>query len=304
MAISQNRTTIQRDGLGSDCKMLFDDPVDLAAPLARDLSERHCRIDPVSGESCAWYHGALLVLRALRIGRGDVPGVHREFLDRALRQMPREGNSISVLISGSADYLMPSLVLNTYSCIGMSPHLTVVYICETPLLMNSWYAVRYGIAVDVRHCDILAYEPERPTDIVCTHHFFNYFARETRPSVVEQWRALLRPGGRLLLVNRYRMLGQPPQGGYSEAECTALVESALTRMRQRTNGFPFSEREVEDMVRRYGARIRAQTLDSPGELLGLLQNGGFEIEAQTIFSERRIGGARTTESIGVVARRL
>src|SRR5437762_14090268 len=122
MAISQNRTTIQRVGLGSDCKMLFDDPVDLAAPLARDLSERHCRIDPVSGESCAWYHGALLVLRALRIGRGDVPGVHREFFDRALRQMPREGNSISVLTSGSAASLLPAFVPNSYSSILMLQH--------------------------------------------------------------------------------------------------------------------------------------------------------------------------------------
>jgi SAM-dependent methyltransferase len=290
--------------------MVFDDPVDAAAPLARRLAEQHCCRDPVSGESCAWYHGWRLVLRALGIGRSGVPDAHRLFLDQALRDLAGESSFASVLISGSADYAMPALVLNAYSSRGALPRLTVVDICRTPLLLNNWYADRYGIAVEVCHSDILDYQAEKPGDIVCTHHFFNYFAPGARPSVVAKWRSLLRPGGKLLLVNRYRKLGRPLKSGYSEAEGSAFLSSARAAVRQQLNTFTFSESEIEEMLQTYRAKIRAHTLDSPEELYGLLTTGGFVIEEHTLFSERRgVAGTganseETAEAIGVIARRL
>src|SRR5262245_53521816 len=62
----------------------------------------------------------------------------------------------------------------------------------------------------------------------------------------------------------------------------------------------------DDDQAQYGAKIRAHALDSPEELLNLLQDAGFEIEAYTLFSERRAGGTspETAEAIGVVARRI
>src|SRR5262245_41261183 len=188
--------------------LLFDDPVEEAAALAGRLAVRHCRTEPASGESCVWYHGSLLALRALGIGRGGVPDDHRAFFDSTFRELANNENFKSVLVSGSADYLMPSLVLNAYSSVGRFPRLTVVDICQTPLLMNSWYAARFGISINVWHGDISEYGSAELKDIICTHHFFNFFTPERRPAVVAKWRALLRPGGRLVLVNRYRKPGQ------------------------------------------------------------------------------------------------
>jgi hypothetical protein len=60
------------------------------------------------------------------------------------------------------------------------------------------------------------------------------------------------------------------------------------------------------MVRTYRAKIRAYTLASPEELLGLLQSGGFVVEAHSLFSETPVvaGNRATAEAVGVITRRL
>jgi SAM-dependent methyltransferase len=237
-----------------------------------------------------------------------VPEPHRHFFAKALHKLGSDVNAMSVLVSGSADYLIPSLILDALSSVGKCPELTVVDICETPLLMNTWYATRLGAVIRVQHCDILDYDADPTIEVICTHHFFNYFPAEMRQHVIAKWRSLLRPDGRLILVNRYYKPDQVRSTGYSEDECAALVAAARNALSRRCDDFPFSDAEVEEMVRQYGARIRVHALDTPQELLDLLKNGGFAIEASTFFSERRAGndGARaeTAEAIGVVARRL
>ena len=290
--------------------MFFDDPLDVAAPLAHKLAGEHCRKDPVSGESCAWYHGSVLFIRTLNIGRSGLPDAHARFFAKALGELASDSGFGSILISGSADYRMPALVLNAYRTAGAAARLTVLDYCETPLLLTQWYVGRHGIAITVRHADILDYQPEEPADIICTHHFFNYFAPAARPGLVAKWRALLRRDGRVVIVNRFRAPCQGAAIGYPEHERAALVGTALAAARQRHYPFALSDDEIEGMVRVYSARIRAHAPGSPEELTNLLSAGGFAVESCTTFSGRRLGnrgaidGGGTAGAVGIVARRL
>jgi len=132
---------------------LFDDPVALAAPVAHRLAAAHCGIDPASGHSCAWYHGSRLYIRALGTGQCDMPDTHRAFFERAFRGLAgaRAGD---LLVSGSADYVMPALILNAYGGAPM-PRLTVVDVCATPLHLIGWYAERHAVTIAMRHANIL-----------------------------------------------------------------------------------------------------------------------------------------------------
>lgn len=288
---------------------LFDDPAELAAPLAYRWAREHCRTDPVSGESCAWFHGAWLYLRALGIGQSGLPDAHRAFFDAAFGALARDPGSPAILISGSADYTMPGAVFGAYRGAPSLPRLTVVDICKTPLLVIAWYAARYGLPIAGCHSDILAYEGESVFDAICTHHFFNFFAPESRPALIAKWHGLLRAGGRLVLVNRFgspgRALERDPASGSAQ-----FSQLALDAARQRSGSLSLPDRELVDMLRVYRSKKRAFCLELPEELDRLLQAGGFAVETRTVFEDRRsivVNGRVAVESassIGVVARRL
>ena len=64
------------------------EPLQESAPLAHAFATDGCGTDPLSGSSCAWYHGTWQYLRML--GIGAAPGAQgmckrRAFLQRLLR---------------------------------------------------------------------------------------------------------------------------------------------------------------------------------------------------------------------------
>ena len=58
----------------------------LSAPLALERAPGLCRVDPQSGESCAWNHGLWQILRLL--GLVLTPAHHAAFFRAALQALP------------------------------------------------------------------------------------------------------------------------------------------------------------------------------------------------------------------------
>lgn len=289
--------------------MMLDDPVAAAAPLARRLARDHCRIDPQTGESCAWYHGARLYIRALGIGQCSIPQSHHDFFARALADLAADRNFSSILVSGSADYAMPRLIIEAFDRVGRMPALSVVDICETPLRLIGWYAARHDLAIALQHSDIIDHEAESAADVLCTHHLFNYFAAQDRPRVVAKWHALLRPGGKLVVVSRYRSAAGP-SGASARAGREAFTAAMVAAARAQAPSLGVASEELVEMIHTYRAQIRAQCLDSAEELRRLLELSGFAIERYDVLAQRRgatAGGLTRQESadaVGVIARRL
>jgi len=82
--------------------------------------------------------------------------------------------------------------------------------------------------------------------------------------------------------------------------------AAVAAARERGASLALPDGELAVMVRTYRMRIRADCLESAGELPSLLETAGFAVEEQAILTQRRriANGAETADAIAVVARRL
>ena len=243
-----------------------------AAALARERAPALCRRDPKTGKRCDWNHGLWPTLRLL--GIVTEPALHGEFLCSALASLA--GERPRVLLSGAADHALLEQVLAAFA--GRSPEITVLDLCETPLMLNRWCAERAGIAIETRVSNILDYAEQRPYDAICTHAFLSYFDRAQRAALVSKWRALLRPGGKVITVNRLRPGSKAHWIAFSTDQVWAFRERVEAAARAQGLEFPRLGRAAEN----YASRQAIFPLASEEELRELFEGGGFEVEALTL----------------------
>jgi hypothetical protein len=157
----------------------------------------------------------------------------------------------------------------------------------------------------VHHSDILAYAPEASYDVLCTHHFFNYFPPERRPALVAKWHALLRPGATLIVINRFRNADRAPNG-VGNARWRRLNDAAIAAARENARSLDLPADALVEMIADYRRRIRAYCLDTEDELSELLERGGFAVETYVNLAQHRIAarGEESADAVGAIARRL
>ncbi len=250
------------------------EPLELSAPIARRLASALCRRDPATGESCAWYHGLWQFLRLMRLV--DPLERHAEFFATALEPAAGGRGAPRVLISGTADYAMLAHVLAASRGRGAVPSVTVLDRCETPLELNRWYAARVASPVETVCCDILDFAAPG-FDAICTHAFLGRFAPRQRPGLLERWRLLLRPGGRVVTVTPVRAGDAAVAVGFSPRDA-ALLREAVQRGAEALE--PALSADAHDLVRdadAYAARHRVYRVRSHEELIGLFEQSGFRV---------------------------
>jgi hypothetical protein len=252
-----------------------EEPLALSAPLAREIAPTLCHRDPASGESCAWYHGFWQYLRLFDFI--TTPRDHAEFYRAALTPAIAAGQR-RVLISGTADYALLHCLRWIFEAQGASPTVTVLDLCATPLRLNEWYAARHGLAVRAVRSDILAYSQASPFDMICTHSFLGRFAPEVRPTLVARWHELLRPGGRVVTVNRIRPEA-PERVGFTPAQAKGLRERVLAATAAAQDRIDVSPEVIATMADAYAhAKQKTHPVRSVAELEELFHGAGFRLE--------------------------
>ena len=189
------------------------------APLMDKWSKTECKPKDVGGmeewakthkgdlqvESCDWYHGTWQYLRLLdMVATPPWYTFYNEKLSAILRRKP----DANVLISAAADFGMAATLIDAIKTAGTKPTVTLYDICNTPLLATQWYAKRKGIKIETVRDNIIT-SPEMPLhsyDLIVTDEFLTVLKAEYKPSIVERWRDLLRPGGSVVTT---AMLGTP-----------------------------------------------------------------------------------------------
>jgi hypothetical protein len=255
---------------------MVDDLVALSVPLARRIAPGSCRRDPVSGGDCAWYHGLWPYLRAL--GAVSSPSRHAEFLGETLRSLARDRTYRRVLICGAADHAMLAHVLWAYRQEANAPvDVTVVDVCETPLVLNRWYARQLGASVETRATDVLEYDATRPFDVVCTHSFLGRFGSAGRQRLIAKWRQLLRRDGKVLTVNRIRPSTTEDEVPFTPDEARAFQEAVLRRAAERPD-LGVTPEQLTEALTAYVARYRTHPVRSRQEVSDLFSTGGFTID--------------------------
>jgi len=162
------------------------EPLAESAPLVRAWAGQHC-------DGCDWYHGGWQYLRL----SGAISGLtaESEFFQPTIRRLARSGECRRVLIAASADYGMLAQVLGGFRAAGVTPEITILDRCRTPLLANDWYARLFDITPALHCADLFDFEAPARFDLICTHSFFSFVDPKRHVHLVEHWQRLLRPGG-------------------------------------------------------------------------------------------------------------
>jgi SAM-dependent methyltransferase len=255
---------------------VLDEPLAVSAPLALAAAKRYCQHSPTLGQSCLSYHGTWQYRRLFGLSKG-IHGLQSSFFHTVLRSLAVAGRYPRVLITGAADYAMTAIVLRAYGACQADLDLTVMDRCEAPLTLNRWYAERLSHPLEVRTCDVFDYEDPRPFDVICTHSFVNHFPPASRPGLVAKWRRLLRPGGKLVIVNRIRP-------GMKAGPDTAKPERArvfCSQMLRAAESWPdltgVTPQELADLAADFVGR-QFYHVTSHKKLRSLLADGGLAIE--------------------------
>ena len=247
-----------------------------SAPLARRWAPESCWSDPATGDSCAWYHGAWQTLRLL--GIVTTLTHHAPLYVEALRPLIAGGQCRRVFLSGSADYGLLSVVLDAFSRERAVPEITVVDRCETALKLCRWYAERFGFSIETVPCDLTAFRPAEPYDLICVHSLLSCIPVEHHAALVETWRSLLRPRGRLMMANTLYLDVSDSKTRFSPqhvADYRKRLFAAAESCRH-PEALP-PARELERIAEVFAGRMEASVIASRRQLTDLMEAGGFEL---------------------------
>lgn len=250
-----------------------EEPLAVSAPLALRMAPTLCRRDPETGESCAWNHAPWQLFRLM--GLVMTPALHADFYRGALATLVRAKSRPRVLISAAADYCMLAQALAILRSLDADPEVTVVDVCETPLMLNRWYAERVGCPVRTCRSDILEYRDDRPFDLVCTHSFLGRFTREQRVALLARWRDLLRPGGAAITVNRVQ---DAPRVAFTEEQSRAFRATVLRAAESLRGSMEVDLEELARQVDAYVSHPAGHPVRTREEFLEPFERAGFALE--------------------------
>lgn len=289
----------QRDGIPGRARLLAD-----CAALARGLAPELCTPDAEGGGSCAWYHGFWPYLRLLDYGSS--PALHKTFYLDGLAPLASTP-SARVLISGAADFAMLEVAREALAAGPHTPQFTVVDRCETPLALCRWFAEQAGFAVETRVADMLTFNPARSDparsdpgpgdlaegfDAIVTHSFLSSFPAEARPALARRWFALLRPGGRLLTINRVRGRDAAAAVPFSAQEAKTFVARLLDDLEGYRDQLDCAPAEIAALGEAYLSRKRSFPVRTREELAALFEDAGFTLECFADLEDANPGESR------------
>jgi SAM-dependent methyltransferase len=279
------------------------EPLLESAPLANRWAATFCPLDPSTGTSCAWYHGFWQYLRAM--GLAPTLGEQGSFLLEKLRPLARVGGGERVLVSACADYSLPAHVIHAYRDAGADLALTVVDRCETPLRLTRWYAERQGWSVVTHRHDIVSYQSAAAFSVIVANSVLGYFEPGTRPALFAAWSRLLRPGGIIILTNRFRRGSPPGLVGFSPAQVDDFVAVTRLEAERWRPQFGFDPRQVAVWARTYAERFQSHSISSVEEVELGLRAAGFALDHLDVVTvPGRAGGPVSGPSIAAAAEQL
>ncbi len=263
----QTKFEIIHAATSSRQKMLLE-----SAPLAERLSRDLCHINPATGNTCAWNHGVWQYLRLLDII--TTPDLHAEFFRQSFLTLHSE--KLRILISGTADYGMLEKVHEGFIGCPTPPDITVLDRCPTPLELCKWYAARESMHITCRCIDILEYNEHGLFDVICTDSFLAQFKNEDRELLAKKWNQLLRPGGKVITVNRIR----PNVSGtvnFSPEQIARFTETVNLRLTTFSGSPIMDSARISMLAKKYAEHQTTHALSSLDEIRGLFKKTGFTI---------------------------
>jgi SAM-dependent methyltransferase len=239
------------------------------------------------------------------MGLAPTLGEQGAFLLEKLRPLARAGGHERVLVSACADYSLPAHVIHAYRSAGADLALAVVDRCETPLRLTRWYAERQGWPVVTHRHDILTYESAAPFGVIVANSVLGYFEPGARPALFAAWSRLLRPGGTIILTNRFRRGARPGLVGFSPSQVDDFVAVTRHEAERWQRQLDLDPPQVAVWARTYAERFQSHPILSVEEVERGLRAAGFTVgHLEVITVPGRPGGPVSGPSIAAAAEQL
>ena len=252
-----------------------EEPLELSAPIAWEQAPLLCRRDASGADCCAWYHRPWQYLRL--VGAITTAATNRSFLVDVVREFAADRGAARVLIPASADYAMLAYVAEAYRLAGSTLRATVVDLCRTPLMLNRWYADRFGIDCTTHCCNALEFTDAEPFDMIVTHNFLGRFEPEDRLCLLRSWYRLLRPGGRLVTTQRIRTHQTTRTIRFSAAEVVEFGRRVEHCAAAYPGTLAIPSSELVEAALGYATAKDNHNVSDPSQLLEPLAAAGFAV---------------------------
>jgi SAM-dependent methyltransferase len=242
--------------------------------LAHEWSQSLC-MESGDDATCSWYHGSWQLLRLLGVFnsiRSD-DDFFLPALDAAISSGARK-----FLISGAADYALLARIKAVSASHNVSPEVTVVDHCPTPLKLNRWYAERTGLEIKTICGNILDLLAPGEFDVTCTHSFLCFFNAADRQKLAARWWDCLAPGGSVITAQRARPKDDNPRIGYSSDQVAILANRARDLAREQFDQFHIDPEAAAALAKGYATHHWTYLIRQADELRDLFQSQGFEME--------------------------
>ena len=272
--LSEQAERLDDEHAGTDAPDL-EEPMITTAPIARELAPILCRGDHVSPDDCSWYHTVWQYLRIFDMV--STPTWHQDFYKNAFDEVLAGVDVSRVLISGTADYSMLAHVLWACERAGLSPAVTVLDLCETPLFLCKWYGKMVGAQVQTVVKDLLTFEDRDRFDLIATDAFLTRFSASDQGKVIRRWGMLLKPGGRVVTTVRIEPGLTKPSVLATPDQADSFRRRAIQEARRWQGFLRCAPEEIANLAQRYAERMVSFSLGSEESVRSLFKDAGFSV---------------------------
>lgn len=155
--------------------------------------------DRTCGDDCRQYHKNWSMIRYLDLD-SQLPH-HADYFIKQIQRYGQNKKAITILISGSADTGLLTVVLEGIKDLDSLIEITLIDRCQTVLLQNQLFAQFKHITIKTIQTDIFELK-EGEFDLILAHSFINFFEDHQHQQLFHQWHSLLKSGGQLLINNK------------------------------------------------------------------------------------------------------
>ena len=259
-----------------------------AAALAYRIADDACRRHDGEGAGCEWYHRLWPTLRLI----GSISGARGDqaFFQASLGAAAARGDIERVLITGAADYAILEQLEMAFRACTFPPRVTVVDRCETPLILNRWFADRSGLPLEGEPGDILHFDSPDCFDLILTHSIFSFVPAARHDDLVARWRALLRPGG-LVVTSQVVRPGYagPDVRVFSDREVDQFVDKVLRDAAPHAGQLPMPMDELAAMAREFARHKTSHILRDSHALEQSFRRHGFAVDDIALVNRAELG---------------
>jgi len=254
----------------------LEEPMVQTAPLMDLLSSAVCSGSYMAEEDCSWYHGVWQYLRVFDLV--STPTWHPELYLPKLRILAKNKPNAKILISGTADYSTLAHVLWAFDSENQNCDVTVVDLCQTPLIMCQWYARKTNHKINTCQSDILQFGEKDFYDAIVTDAFLTRFNNKERSQIIAHWSELLPSGGRIITTIRIHGSNSSEKVLAKPDQVDIFRSRALQQAKRWQDFLPLSPEEIAIKAQRYAERMVSNAVVSADEVKFEFERNGFQVE--------------------------